>query len=288
MKNLTMRAIDIMTWTISIAITAVAIGWLAMQNPRAIPIGALLSALAFVIAFSMHLVALAKSKHALTIWILVVVTLVGLILLNLAWMEGSLGRRLLWAVGSMLIWSFLLIPKLGEAGKQLAKILPASAAVKASRKEEAEAAAKVQRLRGELDRFPERRRAVLDRVLEEERAGMAQSGRQPRIVVFGDPATAPEHVVVWLVLTPVGRAWEEFFYYGHEQYRRVNTSLRQQGYPAEIKLGLAPSAEVDRAGGDQAYFGREGTAVVPQFPAEHRPDVTRRQLEMPRRKGNEE
>ena len=107
-----------------------------------------------------------------------------------------------------------------------------------------------------------------------------------RFVVFGDPATEPDRMVVWAVVTPtVHVTWLSYSFYGERLHQRVNNLLRERGYPVKIALGFASSTAIDSAGGDDAYFGRDGSKVIPQYPPDNVIGNHPRRLEAPRRKG---
>jgi len=65
----------------------------------------------------------------------------------------------------------------------------------------------------------------------------------------------------------------------------MNDLLRERGYPVKIALGFASSAAIDSAGGDEAYFGRDGSQVIPQYLPDNVIGNHPRRLEAPRRKG---
>ena len=137
--------------------------------------------------------------------------------------------------------------------------------------------------------FPDRRRAVIDSALIELRKYVAESNvTLDRVVVLGDPATAPDCVVVWGVLSVRAEfGWRSFGLHGQRSHEILNLQLRRRGCPAPIALGFAPTADVASAGGDEAYFGREGSGVIAQFPAGTMIGERKRPLELPRRNGTQ-
>jgi len=149
----------------------------------------------------------------------------------------------------------------------------------------AQAEAEIPRTRAKLDRTPERRRAVLETTLAQVKGEVVLSYREVgRFVVLGDPATEPEHVAVWAVVTPrPPESWAAYSFYGERLHQRLNSLLRERGYPVKIALGFAFSAAIDSAGGDEAYFGRDGSKVIPQYLPDNVIGNRPRRLEAPRR-----
>ena len=93
-------------------------------------------------------------------------------------------------------------------------------------------------------------------------------------------------MAVWAVVTPtVHVTWLSYSFYGERLHQRVNNLLRERGYPVKIALGFASSTAIDSAGGDDAYFGRDGSRVIPQYLPDNVIGNHPRRLEPPRRKG---
>lgn len=68
--------------------------------------------------------------------------------------------------------------------------------------------------------------------------------------------------------------------------QRLNNLLRERGYPVKIALGFAFSAAIDSSGGDEAYFGRDGSKVIPQYLPDNVIGNRPRRLEAPGRKAD--
>src|SRR5438046_431374 len=114
-------------------------------------------------------------------------------------MEGWLCARSKWdgrGVGGWILGGII-----GSGASGEAQDLKLEAESQAFLERAAQAEAEIPRTRAALDRTPERRRAVLDGTLAQVKGEIAGNYRAvDRFVVFGDPATEPDHVVVWAVV----------------------------------------------------------------------------------------
>jgi len=218
-------------------------------------------------------------------WIVVMVALVSLLLITFARMSGSLDERLKWTAVGVGVWILVGMIVSGASGE--VQDLQRQVEMRAFLDRAARAEAEIPRTRRELDKTPERRRVIVDSTLAQVKGEVVASYREVgRFVVLGDPATDPARVVVWAVITPTpGQSWPAYSFYGERLHQRLNSLLRERGYPAKVALGFASSAAIDSAGGDEAYFGRDGSEVIPQYPPGNVIGDRPRRLEAPRRKG---
>lgn len=283
----------IVIWVTALAISAVPIGLLARRHPRAVLAGALVVALLVVYALGGFGLggagagAGASSGLAglVIMWIAVMVALVILLLITVARMSGSLEERLKWTAAGVGVW--ILVGMIVSRASGEVQDLRRQAELQAFLDRAAQAEAEIPRTRRELDKAPERRRVILDSTLAQVKGEVVLSYRPvDRFVVLGDPATEPEHVVVWAVITPTPKqSWPVYSFYGERLHQRLNSLLRERGYPAKIALGFASAAAIDSAGGDQAYFGRDGSELIPQYQPDNVIGSHPRRLEAPRRRG---
>jgi hypothetical protein len=261
----------LLVWSVAAAIAIVPLVWLGSRNVRAVPIGALLVALLAVVGFGALAVGGAGAGNpsdapkALRIWITTMFVLVALCSVNLYFLKGSLDERLNASALSFGIWIYVVVVM--SVGHGQIRGLEADASNLAWRKKREAAEAEVQRLRAELNKSPERRSAVLDSAIIGFRENVAASyERVVRTVVFGDPASSPEDVVVWCVVEfRPRRTMSDFGYYGERSHYRLNELLREMGYPTKVSAGFVSLETVEAAGGDQEYFGVGGMRVVPQY-----------------------
>ena len=278
-------------WVTALAISAVPVGLLARRNPRSVLAGALVAALFVVCALGALGVGGAgagpRSDVAglLILWISVMAVLVWLLLITFARMNGSFLERIKSTAVGVGVW--ILVGMIVSRASGEVQDLQIAASARTFQEQAAQAEAEIPRTRAALDRTPERRRAVLDGTLAQMKGEVVLDYRPVgRFVVFGDPATEPERVVVWAVVTPrPPQSWAAYSSYGERLHQRLNNLLREQGYPGKIALGFAFSAPIDSAGGDEAYFGRDGSKVIPQYLPDHVIGDRPRRLEAPRRKG---
>lgn len=221
----------------------------------------------------------------LIMWIVVMAVLVGLLLITFARMNGSFLERVKWTAVGVGVW--ILVGMIVSRASGEVQDLQMEAETQAFLDRAAQAEAEIPWKRSELDRTPERRRAVLDSTLAQVKGEVVLSYREVgRFVMFGDPATEPEHVVVWAVVTPTPQeTWAAYSFYGERLHQRLNNLLRERGYPVKIALGFAFSAAIDSAGGDESYFGRDGSKVIPQYLPDNVIGNRPRRLEAPHRKG---
>ncbi len=220
----------------------------------------------------------------LILWIVVMAVLVCLLLITFSRMNGSFSERIKWTTRGVGVW--LLVGIIVSRASGEVQDLKLAAESQAFLVRAAQAEAEIPRTRAALDRTPERRRAVLDGTLAQVKGEVVTSYREVgRFVVLGDPATEPEHVVVWAVVTPrPPESWAAYSFYGERLHQRLNSLLRERGYPGKIALGFAFAAAIDSAGGDEAYFGRDGSKVIPQYLPDNVIGNRPRRLEAPRRK----
>lgn len=279
-------------WIAALAISAVPVGWLAMRNRRSVLAGALVVAL-FVV-YGLGGLGLGGAGAGptsdvgglLVMWIVALVVLGCLLLITFARMTGSFLERIKWTAAGVGVW--ILVGMIVSRASGEVQGLRMEARTQALVQQSAQAEAEIPRRRSELDRTPERRRALLDSTLARVKVDFAQSYYREvrRFVVFGDPATEPAHVVVWAVIAPTRQeTLVAYSYYGERLQQRLNTLLRERGYPAKIALGFVFSATIDSAGGDEAYFGLDGSKLIPQYPPDYVIGDRPRRLEAPRRKG---
>ena len=279
-------------WFTALAISAVPVGWLARRNPGSVLAGALVVGLFVVFAFGgLGLGGAGAGPRSdvgglLILWIVVMAVLVCLLLITFARMNGSFLERIKWTAVGVGVW--ILVGMIVSRASGEVQDLQIAASAQAFLDQEARAEAEIPRTRAKLDRTPERRRVVLDSTLAQVKGevGVLSYRREvDRFVVFGDPATEPNRVVVWAVVTPtVHVTWLSYSFYGERLHQRVNNLLRERGYPVKIALGFASSAAIDSAGGDVAYFGRDGSQVIPQYLPDNVIGNHPRRLEAPRRK----
>jgi len=281
----------VLIWVTALVISAVPVGLLARRNPRSVFTGALIVALFIVCALgAMGLGGAGAGSRTglvglLILWIVVMVAIVALLLTTFSRMRGSFADRLKWTAVGVGVWILVGIIVSRASGE--VQDLQRQAELQAFLNRAAQAEAEIPRTRGELDRTPERRRVILDSTLAQVKGEVVQSSRPvDRFVVLGDPATEPARVVVWGVITPTSKqSWPAYSFYGERLHQRLNSLLRERGYPATIALGFASSAAIDSAGGDDSYFGRDGSEVIPQYLPGNVVGDRPRRLEAPRRKG---
>jgi len=183
----------------------------------------------------------------------------------------------------MVIWIFV-TAVLGFAWEQ-AKVVRMDRSLDSLEAAQDSAEARVAGHRAELDAAPERRRVALDGTLNGLWRRVAERwGQFHRYIVFGDPATDPGNVVVWVVVTvPPTSYWGAVGIFGEKFHRFLNNEIREKGYPARVAVGFAPAGAVDSAGGDAAYFGPGGANMIPQYPAEFK-TYTMRPIKEPERR----
>ena len=263
-------------WAVAIAICSVPLRWLWKRNRRAVPVGVLI--MAFVGVGGLGALAFGGALYLGTLAVFV-----GLIAVNLYLMKGSLVERAAWAAGSQLIWMFVFF--VCSIAYDQTQLITMDERGQVVQEQARQAELEIQRRRADLDLTPEYRREVIDSVLPEVRAWMAKSYETiERLLVFGDPAKAPGDVVVWCVLTiRPGFNLPQWGYYGERAHDLLNRRLRERGYPANISLGIAQTADVSAAGGDAAYFGKAGSKVIPQYLPDYRVGTTPL-LAVPRRR----
>ncbi len=283
-----MKVISI--WVAALAISAIPVGLLVRRNARSVLAGALVVALFVVYGLGALGVGGAgagptsDAGSVLILWIVVMAVLVCLLLITFARMNGSFFERIRWTGVGVGVWILVGMIVSGASGE--VQDLHLEAESQAFLERAAQAEAEIPRTRAKLDRTPERRRAVLDNTLAQVKGEVVLSYREVgRFVVLGDPATAPEHVVVWAVVTPrPPESWAAYSFYGERLHQRLNSLLRERGYPVKIALGFAFSAAIDSAGGDEAYFGRDGSKIIPQYLPDNVIGDRPRRLEVARRK----
>src|SRR5436190_427675 len=257
-------------WLTALAISAVPVGWLARRNARSVLAGALVVALFVVYGLGALGVGGAgagptsDAGSVLILWI-VVMAVLAYLLITFSRMNGSFSERIKWTGRGVGVWILVGIIISGASGE--AQDLKLEAESQAFLERAAQAEAEIPRTRAALDRTPERRRAVLDGTLAQVKGEIAGNYRAvDRFVVFGDPATEPDHVVVWAVVTPTRYVtWLSYSFDGERLHQRLNNLLRERGYPVKIAFGFASSTAIDSAGGDEAYFGRDGSKVIRQY-----------------------
>jgi len=279
-------------WLTALAISAIPVGLLWRRNPRSLLAGALVVALFVVFAlggFGLGGAGAGPSSDLaglLIMWIVVMVALLWLLLITFARMNGSFHERIKSTAVGVGVW--ILVGMIVSRASGEVQDLQVVAETQAFLDQAARAEAEIPRTRAKLDRTPERRRAVLDSTLAQVKREFAASHYREigRFVVFGDPATEPDRVVVWVVVTPTPRVtWLSYSFYAEGLHQKMNDLLRERGYPVKIALGFASSAAIDSAGGDEAYFGRDGSQVIPQYLPDNVIGNHPRRLEAPRRKG---
>ena len=211
--------------------SALPVVWLARRNPRAVLTGALLPALLLVYALGgLGLGGAGAGPRSdlgtmLLMWIVVMAVLLGLLLFSFSRMKGSFVERIKWTAVGVGVWVFVGTMVTRASGE--VNDLRVEAETHAFVKHAAQAQADQRR---ELDRTPERRRAVLDSVLAQMKQG--ELGYRPlgRLLVFGDATTAPERVVLWTVVTPGPKdTWAAYSFYGERLHQRLNALLQERG-----------------------------------------------------------
>ena len=280
-------------WVTALILSAIPVGLLARRNRPSVLTGALVVALFVVFALGgLGLGGAGAGPSSdlaglLILWIVVMAVLGWLLLITFARMNGSFVERIKSTAVGVGVW--ILVGMIVSRASGEMQDLQIEASAQESVEQAARAEAEIPRTRAKLDRTPERRRAVLDSTLAQVNGevGVLSYRREvDRFVVFGDPATEPNRVVVWAVVTPtVHVTWLSYSFYGERLHQRVNTLLRERGYPVRIALGFAPSTAIDSAGGDEVYFGRDGSKVIPQYLPDNVIGNHPRRLEAPRRKG---
>ncbi len=195
-------------WVTALVLAAVPVGLLAKRNPRSLLAGVLVVALFVVYALGgLGLGGAGAGPSSdlaglLILWIVVMAVLVYLLLITFARMNGSFAERIKWTGVGVGVW--ILVGMIVSRASGEVQDLQRQAETQVFLDQAARADAEIPRKRSELDRTPERRRAVLDSTLAQVKGEVVLSYYREvgRFVVFGDPATEPDRVVVWAVVTP--------------------------------------------------------------------------------------
>jgi len=189
-------------WVTALAISAVPVGLLARRNPRSILAGALVVALFVAFAFGGLGVGGAGAGPSsdlpglLILWIVVMAVLAWLLLITFARMNGSFGERIKWTGAGVGVW--ILVGMIVSRASGQVQDLQIEAEAQAFVDRAARAEAEIPRTRASSIGH----RAAARRPRRHARSGegglrRVALPRARRFVVFGNPATEPDRVVVW-------------------------------------------------------------------------------------------
>jgi hypothetical protein len=235
---------------------------LAWKNPRALPVGLLgfLSIAALAFGF---VVLVMSSSSARGILLLGGVVLAALTVFSFRFAGGDVGSKIGWSALSFVAWMMAFM-----FGQQLIDNIKRDAGFAKSRVERAQEEAEIARKRADLEADPTKRRAVLAAQLSKYVNSWQLFLGHARYITFGDPSSDPEHVTVWAIVTlNEHQRLEPFNHELKQLFTELNYRLRKEGYPWAVGAGAVESGDVVAAGGDSAFFGPDGTSVIPQWPA---------------------
>jgi hypothetical protein len=247
---------------------------LAWKNARAIPAGLFLFMILAAVPFGW--VVFMLSMKDLFQGLVYVATVAFLAFISVRFAAAEIGQRIAWSAVSTFAWGWAFY-----WGMLATDTIKTSIGFKRSIAERRAEDAEVARKRAILEADPTKRPAVLA-----ERISSYISTNKPfleraRYVTFGDPAKDPNHVTLWAILSLTER--QRFDVFNHEVKRlftELNFWLRREGYMWIVAVGAANASDIAAAGGDSAYFGRDGENVAPQWPA-NTPSDTRNEPNLP-------
>jgi hypothetical protein len=131
--------------------------------------------------------------------------------------------------------------------------------------------AATEQARADLSVHPEKRQPVLEstRSWFLERFGPTLFLGHARYLTFGNPAQNPADVSIWAVMTLTEYQRFDVFSQDLKQlFVELNYWLVKAGYSWTVAAGAVDERDVAAAGGDDAYFGRNGERVTPQWTAD--------------------
>jgi hypothetical protein len=251
---------------------------IAMRNPHALPVG-LFAFGALIVVSPVAWIAYVQSPlKAGIIGFAMFVLLAWLTVMSFRFAAAGASGRALWSVGSVVAWmiAFYLVP---AALRSVWRNAEMDRSIAKGRAEQTA----IEQARDDLSAHPEKRQPVLDstRAWFLERFGPAIFLGHARYLTFGDPARDPAHVSIWAVMTL--NEYQRFDVFSQDLkqlFVELNYWLGKAGYSWTVAAGAVDEREVAAAGGDEAYFGRYGERVTPQWTAD-RLDEARRATGLP-------
>jgi hypothetical protein len=234
----------------------------AWKNARALPVGLLAFLSLITVTFGFVVFVMSKPGNRI---IPVVAGVVLLVLTVFAFRIAGddLGSRIGWSVVSLVAWMMAI-----NFGGNLIDNIKRDAGFAKSRVERIAEEAEIARKRAELEADPTKRRAVVAAQLSKYVQSWKPFLNHARYITFGDPATDPEQVTLWAILSLTEH--QRFDVFNHELkklFTDLNYSLRKEGYPWAVAAGAVEARDVAAAGGDSRFFGADGSSVSPQWPA---------------------
>jgi hypothetical protein len=234
----------------------------AWKNARALPVGLLAFLSLSVVMFGFVILVMSKPGNR-TIPLLAGVVVLVLAVFAFLIAADDLTSRIGWSVVSLAAWMMAI-----NYGGNLIDNIKRDAGFAKSRVERIAEEAEIARKRAELDADPTKRHAVLAAQLSKYVESWKPFLNHARYITFGDPATDPEQVTVWAILSLTEH--QRFDVFNHELkklFTDLNHSLRKEGYPWAVAAGAVEARDVAVAGGDSRFFGADGSSVSPQWPA---------------------
>ena len=236
---------------------------LAWKNARALPAGLLCFLSMATLLFGFVNFMMSRSNAERIIQLLAAVVLAGLTVWSIRFAGDDAGSRISWSALSLIAWMMAVM-----FGGHLIDTIKRNARYAKDRVERAAEESELARKRAELEADPTKRRAVLEQQLSKHVNSWHPFHGHARYITFGDPASDPDHVTVWAIITLNEHQRFEFFNNDLKQlFTELNSRLRREGYPWAVGIGAVESPDVAAAGGDSAFFGPDGTNVIPQWPA---------------------
>ncbi|MFL5481768.1 MAG: hypothetical protein ACJ8AK_06220 [Gemmatimonadaceae bacterium] len=234
----------------------------AWKNARALPVGLLAFLSLVTVTFGFVVFVMSKPGNR-AIPLLAGVVLLVLTVFAFRIAAHDLGSRIGWSVVSLVAWMMAI-----NFGGNLIDNIKRDAGFAKSRVERIAEEAEIARKRAELEADPTKRRAVVAAQLAKYVESWKPFLNHARYITCGDPATDPEQVTVWAILTLTEH--QRFDVFNHELkklFADLNYSLRKEGYPWAVAAGAVDARDVAAAGGDARFFGADGSSVSPQWPA---------------------
>lgn len=257
-------------WLAAIAISLVPLSMLYRGNPRAVPLGFLVAVGPLVFVFGALGIGFSgdQNGHELfTAWVITLVVMAVLAVLNYIWLVRSGTSPEKWIGLGWVAWTIVVMVCWKAAG--LAHEEQLAARYEIEKKEMADPSSHYSKVKAMYDRPNPAPVPTLTRVVNAVNEDMASYPIRPaRWVYFGDEAK-PETVSIWAVMD---RDSAEVF--GPTAVRtggyflRVNLALKGR-MEGPVSVGITTEQLIAAAGGDSAYFGAEGSRVVPQFDRSH-------------------
>jgi hypothetical protein len=234
----------------------------AWKNARALPVGLLGFLSLAMLTFGFVIFAMSPSSNRI-FQLLAAVVLAALTVLSFRFAADGFGSRIGWSVLSLVAWMMAFM-----FGQQLIDNIKRDAGFAKARVERVAEEAEIARKRAELEADPTKRGPVLARQLSKYAGQWYMFLGQARYITFGDPASDPDHVTVWAVITLNEHQRLEGFNHNLTQlFTELNYRLPREGYRWPVGVGAVESRDVAAAGGDSAFFGPDGSNVIPQWPA---------------------